>query len=174
MNAPHTPAPRLIRVSDCPPQAWKNGGGITHELLTLPNAANWVLRISVADITQNGAFSSFAGVQRSFAVIEGHGVELRFAHQTVRLTQASEPLQFDGAAAPDCALIDGATRDLNLMCQSGYWATLVPATAGQTLHARGFFNKAAQSLLWFEKSCNITSPSAPPHAEGTVGWWVVE
>jgi environmental stress-induced protein Ves len=36
-----------------------------------------VLRISVAEITRDGPFSAFAGVQRWFAVLEGAGVMLR-------------------------------------------------------------------------------------------------
>jgi environmental stress-induced protein Ves len=42
-------------------------------------------------------------------------VVLDFAGREQRMTRRDAPLQFDGAAAPGCRLIDGATRDLNLM-----------------------------------------------------------
>ena len=40
------------------PQPWRNGGGSTRELFTWPGGtAPWQLRISVADIDQNGIIS---------------------------------------------------------------------------------------------------------------------
>ena len=178
LNPPLNPAsyPTVIRVADCPPQPWKNGGGITRELLAHPSAADWVLRISVADITQDGAFSSFAGITRSFAVIEGAGVALVFGGESLqrlekRVTPASDPLIFDGANAPYCRLIQGSTRDLNLMHRAGHPAALVCAYGGQRLWARGFFNQSEQTLLWFDAACLIDAPSAT--AGERVGWWVV-
>jgi environmental stress-induced protein Ves len=75
------------------------------------------VRISLADILQDGPFSAFAGVQRWFAVVQGEGVQLQLGQQHHRLTPASAPLNFDGAAAPGCQLLGGPTRDLNLMLQ---------------------------------------------------------
>ncbi|MDP2368002.1 HutD family protein [Rhodoferax sp.] len=97
------------------PQAWRNGGGQTRELLAWPSAEAWTLRISLADIRADGPFSSFAGVQRWFAVVQGAGVQLKFTDATYRIGLADEPLCFDGVLTPGCALLGGATRDLNLM-----------------------------------------------------------
>ena len=97
------------------PQAWRNGGGLTRELLAWPSARDWTLRISLADVQADGPFSSFTGVQRWFAVVQGAGVQLMFADATYRIGLTDEPLCFDGAQAPGCALLGGATRDLNLM-----------------------------------------------------------
>ncbi|MBB5205149.1 hypothetical protein HNQ51_002468 [Inhella inkyongensis] len=107
--------PDLILADAIPPQPWRNGGGATRELLAWPPGADWRLRISLADIDRDGPFSAFPGVQRHFAVLEGAGVQLQLADQTLALTPASRPLGFDGALAPDCRLINGPTRDLNLM-----------------------------------------------------------
>jgi hypothetical protein len=110
--------PLLIRVDDQPPQPWRNGGGVTRELYAWPAGAAWRWRISVADITQDGPFSAFDGVDRWFAVVQGAGVRLALPDpdgRRVELDTTSEPLAFAGEAAPDCALIDGPTRDLNLM-----------------------------------------------------------
>lgn len=101
------------------PQAWRNGGGRTRELLVWPPDAPWHLRISVADIEANGPFSAYPGVDRWFAVVEGEGVDLRLPSRRVSLDVDSEPLAFQGEDAPDCALHLGATRDLNLMVQRG-------------------------------------------------------
>jgi environmental stress-induced protein Ves len=108
---------KLIGLDQASAQAWRNGGGTTRELFTWPASGPWQLRISVADINADGPFSAFAGVDRWFAVAEGDGVELQFGDLQHRLRTDSAPLFFDGAAAPDCTLLGGATRDLNLMCQ---------------------------------------------------------
>ena len=66
----------LLRCDAVEPQSWKNGGGLTRELLAWPARDGWALRISVADIRADGPFSAFAGVDRWFAVLEGNGVRL--------------------------------------------------------------------------------------------------
>jgi uncharacterized protein len=82
-------------------------------LIAWPDADNWVMRLSVADIERDGSFSAFPGVDRWFAVLAGNGVRLGASQQVVVAGDA--PVYFDGAAAPACTLIDGPTRDLNLM-----------------------------------------------------------
>ncbi len=123
--------PRIIEAAKTPSQAWKNGGGITRELLCLPNNEHWKLRISVADITQDGAFSAFAGVTRYFTVLAGEGVMLGTPAQ--RITSDMQPIRFDGADAPMCTLIAGATRDLNVMVRAG---GAISSIKMQTLRAK--------------------------------------
>lgn len=119
----------MIRVdaSTATPAPWKNGGGVTRELLRLPAGSqdDWTLRISVADIDADGPFSPFPGVTRWFAVLGGGGVRLRFADRTLDVRRGDAPLRFDGALAPDCALLDGRTRDLNVMVRSDRADSLV-------------------------------------------------
>jgi uncharacterized protein len=107
----------VVELASVPPQPWRNGGGTTRELLAWPAGApgGWLVRVSIADIDRDGPFSAFPGVQRGFMVLEGAGVLLGLAAGELRLTPASPPLLFDGAQAPGCRLIDGPTRDLNLM-----------------------------------------------------------
>jgi uncharacterized protein len=105
----------IVHADAIPPTPWKNGGGRTRELFVWPAEGHWQLRISLADIEQDGPFSAYLGVQRHFAVLEGAGVCLHFAGGEHLLRRGDAPLAFDGAAAPDCVLIDGPTRDLNLM-----------------------------------------------------------
>ncbi len=125
-----TPPLTQIRAADRAPQAWRNGGGRTRELLAWPAGPNWRLRISLADIDADGPFSVFPGVQRWFAVLEGGGVALTFAGAEQRLTPQSAPLCFDGADAPGCRLVDGPTRDLNLMLRGGARGCVQPAVDG--------------------------------------------
>lgn len=106
---------QTVAVQAVPPQPWRNGGGQTRELLAWPQAQDWAVRVSVADIETDGPFSPFAGVQRWFAVLDGEGVGLDFGHRFERVQRAQPPVVFDGQDAPDCGLIAGPTRDLNFM-----------------------------------------------------------
>ena len=110
----------LRHVAHAVPQPWRNGGGVTRELLCLPAGADadWTLRVSVADIEADGPFSAFPGVTRWFAAVAGAGARLRFRHAEVDVRPGDAPLRFDGADAPDCTLVDGTTRDLNVMARS--------------------------------------------------------
>ena len=48
----------VVQTSSAAPVPWKNGGGVTRELLRLPadGGDDWTLRISVADIAADGPF----------------------------------------------------------------------------------------------------------------------
>lgn len=159
----------MIDADNVPPTPWKNGGGQTRELLRLPgpgsDSNDWRLRLSLADITANGPFSAFPGVRRWFAVIEGDGVVLRFADIERAVRRGDTPVSFDGAAAPGCRLIGGATRDLNLMLR-GLAGELAAASAGTAWAAawprRGFFEAAARRLHW-----PFDGRLAPAD-----GWWI--
>ncbi|WP_395686864.1 HutD family protein [Caenimonas koreensis] len=105
----------LVRLADVRSRPWRNGGGTTRELLAMPGPDDWRLRISVAEVENDGPFSAFAGVKRWFAVLHGAGVVLKVGDREHRVTRDDPPLAFDGGAAVDCHLIAGATQDLNLM-----------------------------------------------------------
>lgn len=110
----------LVHLHTLSAQPWRNGGGLTRELLAWPPAspgapATWAVRVSVADVTADGPFSAFPGVARGFAVLEGAGVVLGLPAGERRLVAGDDALLFDGADAPGCRLVDGPTRDLNLM-----------------------------------------------------------
>ncbi len=107
------------RLAQARPRPWRNGSGSTRELLAWPQVQAWQVRVSVAHIARDGPFSAFPGVDRWFAVLSGAGVQLQLPPGPFRLTAASRPLAFDGAAAPRCSLVDGPTDDLNLMVRRG-------------------------------------------------------
>ena len=144
----------LVVASDTAPVPWKNGGGVTRELLRLPAeaAGDWTLRISVADIAADGPFSPFPGITRWFAVVAGAGVRLRFADRILNIRRGDAPLRFDGADAPGCTLLGGATRDLNVMVRTSAGTVVVdPASFGDECPApraagHGFFALRAVRL----------------------------
>ncbi len=110
---------QLVSLADVPATPWRNGGGVTRELVAWPDAQNWAWRMSVAEVAGDGPFSRFDGVDRWFAVLGGAGVRLTVDGRTDTLTRDSVPFAFDGGAAVDCRLVAGPTQDFNLMTRSG-------------------------------------------------------
>jgi len=134
-------------------QPWRNGGGSTRELLAWPTAQEWIFRISLAQVAQDGPFSSFPGIERWIALVEGAGMTLSFAAGAEHLSIGREPVRFDGALAPVCSLERGATLDLNLMVDRSRGAGLL-ARAGDAEWTdesewRGVF-AASPCTLWIE------------------------
>ncbi len=111
----HTADWQLLALADAAATPWRNGGGVTRELLSGPTSTDWRWRLSVADVAAHGPFSRFENTQRWFAVLDGAGVVLRFPQATHRLNAHSAVLAFDGEWSCDCDLIEGATLDFNLM-----------------------------------------------------------
>jgi uncharacterized protein len=128
----------VVRLADIAATPWRNGGGVTRELAMWPDAGDWAWRMSVADVDKSGPFSKFDGIGRWFAVLEGAGVQLDVAGVPHRVTAADAPLFFDGAATTGCELIDGKTRDFNLMVRRGAESSRMVRVEGrfaETLHA---------------------------------------
>lgn len=110
---------QVVSLEDVEPRPWRNGGGLTRELLAWPHASEWRVRISIADIERDGPFSHFPAAERWFAVLQGKGVQLTVGGGRQQLTPTSDPFCFSGNAQVDCELLDGPTRDFNLMTLPG-------------------------------------------------------
>lgn len=113
-NADQTPV-TIIKRDAVEPVAWKNGGGLTQALLAWPSPNNWQLRLSVATITKDGAFSEFPGVTRWFTVLDGAGVALSFSNQALTVRPGSEPVMFNGNDACHAHLLDQPVSAFNVM-----------------------------------------------------------
>lgn len=110
--------PTLIAQSQQRLMRWKNGGGMTCEVMRFPpdsslESFDW--RVSVATVQQGGAFSSFPGVDRSLAILEGHGIQLEIAGQQQLLRPTDPALSFAGETPVQATLHHGAVRDFNVM-----------------------------------------------------------
>ena len=111
---------RVIRKSSFTAVPWKNGGGITHEVIRLPPQGEFACRVSVAEIARSGPFSDFTGYTRSMVLLRGSGIRLTFAgHQTKELREVGDCIEFDGATPTECELLDGPCTDFNLMVSKG-------------------------------------------------------
>ncbi len=108
-------------LNDLPSTPWKNGGGITRELLRLPKDStldSFALRVSVADVDTDAPFSMFPGVDRTLLILRGAGLDLvDGSTNTVwkTLEPGLSPLQFEGMKPLVGCLTDGPIRDFNLM-----------------------------------------------------------
>ncbi|WP_133500262.1 HutD/Ves family protein [Cognatilysobacter terrigena] len=97
---------------------WRNGAGWTREIhAEAPADGNdWEWRLSIAEITADGPFSAFPGVDRELVLLAGEGVRLRFDDGTV--ADVLPPYgrhRFAGELAIHGELVDGPTHDFNLM-----------------------------------------------------------
>jgi environmental stress-induced protein Ves len=121
---------RTLRAAERTAQPWKNGGGLTYEVIVHPpgsSLAQFDWRVSLAHVRAAGPFSFFPGIERRLAVLEG---ELRLSFGTrageraeeVRvLAPPSSPLAFPGEARV-FAEPRGAVTDLNVMVRRGRFA----------------------------------------------------
>jgi environmental stress-induced protein Ves len=111
------PKLQVIRKVSFTATPWKNGGGITHEALRVPPSGDpFRFRVSVAHIDASGPFSEFAEYNRKMVLLKGAGIDLRFGDGVQKgLRKVGELLEFDGALAAHCELLNGPCVDLNLM-----------------------------------------------------------
>lgn len=119
---------QLIAWADLTAQLWRNGGGVTRQILSrrldrsgawVPTASDdWDWRLSIADVGSAGAFSSFTGMTRTLTVIEGSSVTL-IVDGVAEELEKHRPFRFDGGADTSAELPHGPIRDLNLIARTG-------------------------------------------------------
>ena len=108
---------KILRAADRVAVPWKNGGGVTREVMVWPPDAgfddfDW--RVSIALVRDAGPFSRFERVERVLAVLDGH-MRLEFEGRTVELDKQSAPLAFSGDESCHGTPLGGPVTDLNLM-----------------------------------------------------------
>ena len=99
---------------------WKNGGGVTHEIACHPPRAsfqNFDWRVSIAQISNDGDFSVFSGVDRVITLLEGAGIQLGGSGSLIdhRLDSPCSPFAFPGDIAVHARLLGKDCHDLNVM-----------------------------------------------------------
>jgi uncharacterized protein len=150
---------KLIDVTTLPATSWKNGGGATRTIALSPADAsfdNFDWRVSIAEVSSAGDFSRFPGVDRVILLLDGDGMILHFTHDSVALTTHYEAFNFSGDDAIRSELVNGSTRDLNVMTRRGRTHADVqvsqsefrarPADAGIFYCARGAFSTGPVNL----------------------------
>ena len=91
---------QLISPDQWHTQAWKNGGGITHQLARSDDNAGMRWRVSIAEVASDGAFSRFEQTDRIIMLLQGKGFCLHGAEdQPIVLDKALLPFAFAGETA---------------------------------------------------------------------------
>jgi hypothetical protein len=84
-------------------------------------------------VAQDGAFSQFAGMDRTLCVLEGEALALDFAGgSTVTLTPQSPPFSFAGDVPVFARIGAGSVTDLNVMTRRGAWRHRVTRHCAET------------------------------------------
>jgi environmental stress-induced protein Ves len=109
----------VIRGRDCPIVPWKNGMGTTREIAVQPSKSDtedFLWRVSVAEVNSAAPFSAFPGIDRHIVLLDGAGFRMTLdGERTYALDTPFAPFAFAGESTVAVALVDGATRDFNLM-----------------------------------------------------------
>jgi environmental stress-induced protein Ves len=110
----------VFNRAQLPAVPWKNGGGVTREIVASPRGAGldaFAWRVSIADVSTDGPFSVFEGVDRVLMLLEGNGVALRGGDGRIvrRLDEPFVPFAFPGDARITSSLLAGPSVDFNVM-----------------------------------------------------------
>jgi len=122
---------RVLKSGDYTQQHWRNGKGFTRQIAIEPpdadfGNADFLYRLSSAEIRTNGDFSLFPGYDRILVLLAGHGISLSMETKDFsRLLKTREVLRFSGSVATHCDLLDGPVKDFNVF----YRADQMQATA---------------------------------------------
>lgn len=117
--------PILLPAADRITSPWKNGGGVTSEVAVFPAGASmddFLWRVSIAEVSEAGAFSRFPGIDRVLAVLEGRlSLTVAGADTPVQLSSTTGAHAFPGDVDAHGTPLGGPVRDLNVMVRRGAW-----------------------------------------------------
>lgn len=113
---------RVLTADEARRVPWKNGRGSTLELVTdAAPGAPWTWRLALADVPEAAPFSSFPGIDRAIAVLDGAGLTLRGTDGVREVPTEGEGLAFAGEEAILGEPHGPGVRDANLMLTRGVW-----------------------------------------------------
>lgn len=106
-----------FQLSSLPVTPWKNGGGETREIVSVPSPdAPFLWRASIATLQSDGPFSPFPGVDRVITLIDGSSLWLRGGDIAHHL-HLWEPWAFAGEWPLASEGISQPGLDFNIMTQ---------------------------------------------------------
>src|SRR6185503_331887 len=81
----------------------------------------WTWRLSIADVTAAAPFSSFPGVDRFLACLEGPGLRVTRNGKPILIPSEGEAFGFAGEEAVSGEPLGPGVRDVNLMLRRDRW-----------------------------------------------------
>src|SRR6195256_5570150 len=113
---------RLLRAGERQALPWKNGGGVTREVIAHPpgsDLGHFDWRVSIAEIHSAGPFSRFPGIERRMAVLAGCPPPSVDEGAALSVSPDTPPVEFPGEVPAFAAPVGGPVTDLNLMMRRG-------------------------------------------------------
>lgn len=102
---------------------WANGLGTTAVIARSPETDHWAWRLSLADVVNDGPFSSLPGIDRWIAVARGGRMALQAGapdeFMSTVLDETHGAVSFSGDGDTSCRVLDGPLVDVNLMLRRG-------------------------------------------------------
>ena len=157
----------IIRFAELRNEPWRNGGGVTRELASHPQAASaqdgaWDWRVSIAELTKAGDFSPFPGMERVLTVVEGELLLLTVDGAEHPL-EKYRPFRFSGEAAAHGALPTGDVRNLNVITRTDSFKGFTSIIELSKKRAHPVFEGQLAVLL---QGSATVSPGAAEEADG--------
>jgi hypothetical protein len=110
---------RIVAPAEFRRQPWKNGAGVTHEIIRWPDSESYDVRVSLADDREPGPFSQFPGYRRWSFLAGPAPIVLEVAGRAHELVALGDHLEVAGDVAIRCTLPAGPTRLLNFLVRDG-------------------------------------------------------
>jgi len=114
---------QLLR--DLPAEPWRNGGGFTRTVARHATPAGDLWRVSAAEITASGPFSTFAAMSRHATLIAGGPLCLQTGSHAHALKAIGDMACFSGDDPSAVTTLDAPARLWNVMGRHGQVATSV-------------------------------------------------
>jgi environmental stress-induced protein Ves len=113
-----------LTLADARRVPWKNGRGVTRELLLWPPGASFERgdfdwRIARAGVAEDGPFSEFPGFERVLVVLSGPGLRLRHGRAAPVELLPLRAHRFPGDEATAAELLGAPIEDLNVLARRG-------------------------------------------------------
>ncbi|MCW1919032.1 HutD family protein [Rhodobacter sp. KR11] len=116
-----------LTAHDFRPMPWANGKGTTIELYR-QETDHLQLRLSRAQVVEDGPFSLFPGIQRNLTVLTGPGFDL--VGTTTFQARPLQPIAFPGDLVLRAINVTGPSEDFNVMRAAHLPAPRVRVTQG--------------------------------------------
>ncbi len=118
----------IIRAAALVPVPWRNGHGITRDIVTRHDASGLLWQVSIADLDRDAPFSDWGGYSRVFTPLEG-AVALAIGAAPFRDCTLLVPVPFDGGAPTRCRFTQPARAFNAIMRKPGTVRVIVQRLA---------------------------------------------
>jgi uncharacterized protein len=115
---------RIVSPDELPPQPWKNGGGVTREIVRWPDIRDYEIRISLAEVRDAAPFSRFPGYRRWSFLAGDAPIALDIGGVAHELVALGDHVEVAGDVAIACERPAAPTRLLNLLVCDGVAAQI--------------------------------------------------